>query len=86
MIPTCFASVEAAMEELQKSIPDLHLVELLAKRRGDVEIELMAHKLLGFLEGDGLRKALEAAKKPDGTVQFGFTREAWKALREAGLE
>jgi hypothetical protein len=38
---------------------------------------------VGFLESDQLGKNLESLAKPDGSVHFSFSPEAWAELRKA---
>lgn len=73
MSPTVFPSVDAALADLKQVLP---ILKSLGKGHPD------SKKLIDFIESGKLRAALEKMARPDGSVQFSFSPEAWKELRK----
>lgn len=82
MQKTVFSSVDECLADLREALPFLYEVRRFAKLRHDGERLKEAKRLIKALRGSELRQRLEVIKRPDGSVHFGFTPEAWNRLRE----
>jgi hypothetical protein len=83
MQKTVFASVDECIADLREALPTLRMVETLARARQDGKRLAETKRLIAFLEDtEALRERLKASAKPDGSIQFSFTPEAWARFNE----
>lgn len=83
MQKTVFASVDECIADMREALPTLRMAERLARARHNAKRLAETKRLIAFLEDTAaLRERLLKAAKPDGSIHFGFTPEAWAAFNE----
>lgn len=87
-IQTRWATVEDFLAYLEGTRPLLEDVRFVALQLGDVETVETAEQLLTLYANDSalLRQLAERLRKPDGSVELGFSQEAFNILRAAGAD
>ncbi len=80
---TVFATVEECMASLREELPLFKEMLRLARLSHDGKKIKDMKRLIAFLEDtDGLRERLQSLAKPDGSVHFAFTPEAWARFNQ----
>lgn len=80
---TVFKNVDDFIAEMSESKSLIEMTKEIALRHGDAEMIEQSDKLLSLFANDAaiLRELAKRIQKPDGTIQFGFTQDAWNLLR-----
>jgi hypothetical protein len=87
MTPTVYKSVDAAVDDLITELPTLQAMKLAMeahpRSKTDLEhYEKLRSAIAMLSDREALRARLERLKRPDGSVQFSFTAEAWNLLNQ----
>lgn len=80
---TVFGTVDECIASLREELPLLRLAAKMARARHDRKRLAEAERLIAFLEDtEKMRAHLQSLAKPDGSVHFAFTPEAWARFNE----
>jgi DNA repair photolyase len=89
VIPTTvFPSIDAAIDDMREVLPIMREAQRQMELRGETGSDLYRRNAdaLKLLEDrDAMRARLSRLARPDGSVHFSFTPEAWKLLRDSGM-
>lgn len=84
-VKTTFRNQQEFITYLQEVRPTIVKTRQLAKQRNEGRIVAKCDNVLRLFENDSalLREAYNKIQKPDGTLEMGFSQDAWALLAKA---